>query len=470
MTSAVVDAALALTPDLLESALARVPEDQWFERKSARVSPRDLAVPLVAMANADGGVIVVGMHDGVLEDVPPQRRNAIRQAAMDFTQPPVRMHVEELTVGGDVPRTMIVLRVEPGETVHHTHKGDCYLRIGDESRRLSAAQERELIYDRGAAQYEASPTMLGVDDLDSAQLTSYAALIGVDSPQRALAARDLIDRQGRVAIAAALLFDERPQRELPNALVRILKYGADERGVGDAMTLEAGGDTRIEGSIPQQIREAAKAIEPLMPKWEQLGPAGLFEATSRIPRDAWLEGLVNAVVHRSYSMMGDHVRFEIFPNRVEITSPGRFPGLANPSRPLEVTRYARNPRIARVCADLGITRELGEGIRRLFSEMRRRGMADPVYEQTSSSVKLTLLAVDALPAEVNARLTSSARAILTAMRLHNGPLGTGELADLAGVTRMTATRALASLEQEGIVTWRGNSKRDPRATWALGQL
>ena len=88
---------------------------------------------------------------------------------------------------------------------------------------------------------------------------------------------------------------------------------------------------------------------------------------------------------------------EIFPNRVEITSPGRFPGLANPSRPLEVTRYARNPRIARVCADLGITRELGEGIRRLFSEMRRRGLADPIYEQTSSSVKLTLLAVDALP-------------------------------------------------------------------------
>lgn len=207
-----------------------------------------------------------------------------------------------------------------------------------------------------------------------------------------------------------------------------------------------------------------------MPKWEQLSPAGLFEATSRIPRDAWLEGLVNAVVHRSYSMMGDHIRFEIFPNRVEITSPGRFPGLANPSRPLEVTRYARNPRIARVCADLGITRELGEGIRRLFSEMRKRGLADPIYEQTSSSVKLTLLAVDALPAEVTARLTSSARAILTVLRLHQRPMGTGELADLSGVTRMTATRALAALEEEGIVTWRGNSKRDPRATWVLGQL
>lgn len=119
---------------------------------------------------------------------------------------------------------------------------------------------------------------------------------------------------------------------------------------------------------------------------------------------------------------------------------------------------------------MGITRELGEGIRRLFSEMRRRGLADPIYEQSSSSVKLTLLAVDALPAEVTARLTSSARGILAVLRVHNRPMGTGELADLAGVTRMTATRALAALEEEKIVSWRGNSKRDPRATWVLGQL
>lgn len=67
MTSAVVDAALALTANLLEGALAKVPEDQWFERESAWVAPRDLAAPLVAMANADGGVSVVGMHGGVLE-------------------------------------------------------------------------------------------------------------------------------------------------------------------------------------------------------------------------------------------------------------------------------------------------------------------------------------------------------------------------------------------------------------------
>ena len=108
---------------------------------------------------------------------------------------------------------------------------------------------------------------------------------------------------------------------------------------------------------------------------------------------------------------------------------------------------------------MGITRELGEGIPRIFTEMRRRGLVNPIYTQSSSTVTLTLLASDALPAEVVSRLTGSALAILDALRLGGQPLGTGQLAELAGVTRMTANRALAALEQEGIVTWRNVQAR-----------
>lgn len=122
-----------------------------------------------------------------------------------------------------------------------------------------------------------------------------------------------------------------------------------------------------------------------MPKWRQLAQSGFFEPTHRIPEGAWLEGLVNAVVHRSYSMMGDHIRVEIFPNRLEIFSPGRFPGLADPRHPLQIPRFARNPRIARVLSDMGVTRELGEGIKRMFEEMRRRGLSDPIYTRPQAA-------------------------------------------------------------------------------------
>lgn len=164
----------------------------------------------------------------------------------------------------------------------------------------------------------------------------------------------------------------------------------NDRGTGTGMSLLEGGDIRCDGSLPIQIEKAAELIEEWIPKVQALAPSGRFEPRPIIPRDVWLEGLVNAVLHRSYSNAGDHIRVEIFPNRVEIENPGRFPGLADPSNPKSISRYARNPRIVRVCSDLGIAREPGEGIKRIFAEMRRAGLTDPVYNQGSGSVRLVL--------------------------------------------------------------------------------
>ncbi|MGO4956943.1 ATP-binding protein [Luteococcus sp. Sow4_B9] len=465
MASKDVDEALTLHDQELLNALVALPEDQWFERKSGRIEAKDLAVALVAMANADGGTIVVGIHDGRVDPPSTKRANDLRQAAMDHTVPPVRVRCKHRSVGDDAD--VLVLQVEPGEQAHTLVNGTAYLRVGDESRKLSLPQFQELAYDRGNSQFEASPVPLAVSDLSPEQMATYTAAIGAAETTSMLRARDLLTRKGAVTVAACLLFADRPQLEFPSAHVRVLRFGADERGTGGSMTLEEAADIRVDGSLPVQIAEAAAHIERLLPKWRQLGPEGLFAPRSRIPRDAWLEGLVNAVVHRSYSMAGDHIRVEIFPNRIEITSPGRFPGIVDPTRPLEITRYARNPRIARVCADLGITRELGEGIQRIFAEMRRAGLTDPVYTQLSGAVRLTLMAADALPDEVLARLTPSARSILNAMRLAAEPCGTGALAAAAGVTRMTATRALGQLAGEGLVRREGQSPRDPRATWHL---
>lgn len=464
-----VDRALSESPTDAAQKLLTLPEGQWFERKSGRISPKDAAIALVALANADGGVVAIGLHDGKIDGVSDQRINDLRQTAFDHTVPPVRAHTSELRVEtpDGKPVTLLVIRVDPGDQVHTLTNGQCYLRVGDESRRLNAAQHQELMFDRGAAPYDSTPTTLQQGDLDQEQLQSYATMIGSSSVEDMLHARDLINRRGQLRVAAALLFDAHPQSEFPSAYVRVLRYDGTERGVGSSMTLEEGTDLRFGGPLPAQIKDAAEVIEAWVPKWQRLGDNGRFGPVPKIPREAWLEGLVNAVIHRSYSMMGDHIRVEIFSNRIEISSPGRFPGIADPHRPLQISRYARNPRIARVCSDLGITRELGEGIKRMFAEMRRRGLDAPIYTQSAEGVRLTLLTTDALPDDVLTRLTPSARQILDALRLSGTPLGTGQLAELVGVTRMTATRALNLLSEEGLITWRGTSKRDPRAVWEL---
>ena len=40
-------------------------ECQTFDCKSIQIDPKALAVPIVAMANADGGVLAIGVCQGV---------------------------------------------------------------------------------------------------------------------------------------------------------------------------------------------------------------------------------------------------------------------------------------------------------------------------------------------------------------------------------------------------------------------
>ena len=202
-----------------------------------------------------------------------------------------------------------------------------------------------------------------------------------------------------------------------------------------------------------------------MPKRRALGANGRFGPVALIPDQAWREGLVNAVIHRSYGWAGDHIRLEVFPDRIEITNPGGLPGLCDAAKPLDIRRYARNPRIARVCAEMGIAQELGEGIKRMFKTMRDAGLDDPVYTAASTQVRLTLYMSQRLRERDD--LAAVALTIIQAMRQAAVPLGTGQIAQLAGISNPTANRYLKQLQADGIVIWDRSSPRDPQATWRL---
>lgn len=469
VSSGEVDWALVQAAEKRAHGLLAASEDQWFERKSIRIKSRDLAPTLVAFANAEGGTIVIGLSGGVVEEVDgrPDQLNELRQCSIQHTDPPVRASCEEVEIVTEEGLNhLLVIRVAPGERVHRTAKGDCYLRVGDESRRLNFAQERELLYDRGQTQYDGEPAAdISFDDLDERLLGQFAKNIGLDDHARALQARSLLTLKGQPTNAAYLLFASRPQDLFPQAVVRVIRYLANDRGSGARLNIAEEGDARFEGPIPTVIHQAQEAVERWVPQRRALNTEGRFAAVPLVPRDAWLEGIVNAVVHRSYSLAGDHIRVEIFPNRIEIESPGRFPGLVNLNSPLKIARFARNPRISRVCADLRITQELGEGIRRMFEEMRHAGLDDPLYRQTSGSVRLVLTTNPRLDPKVAASLPRGSTDVLKLLETSDRQLGTGEVAVALGISRPTAVKRLNALRDVNLVDWHGKSARDPRAYW-----
>lgn len=301
MPSPSVQAALLLPAAQRAAALMATPEDQWFDRKSVRIAPKDLAADLVGFANAEGGTIVVGLSQGAVENIDSDARkeNALRQAALDFTVPAVRVRAERVAVGNDQePGHLLVLHIEPSELVHETTRGDCFLRVGDETRKLNYAQRQELHFDRGTSPSRRPPPQ-GYRWACSMPLRLSAWAKRSDShprpPPPRFCTRGASSPKEEVTVAGYLLTAAHPQLLHPQAVVRVLRYRAPYRGTGRLQTLDAEGDRRCERSIPAMIQAAQDVIARWVPKRRALTSSGRFEDIPLIPRDAWLEGLVNTL-------------------------------------------------------------------------------------------------------------------------------------------------------------------------------
>jgi ATP-dependent DNA helicase RecG len=461
-----------IQPSQLETLTTRR-EDQWFERKGSRTQPRAIAEAMVGMANAEGGTIVVGISDeGKVEGLRPEAIDRLRKAALDLTEPPVRHRVDFVaasTKGGeDVEIALIALiELESSDVLHRMTSGEIFLRVADETRRLRDSQARELEYDKGQSAYDGQPVRDAQrEDLDAELVTQYASTLGVQgNVDDALEARGLLVRKSGSlvpTVAGILLLCAAPQQFFPEAWIRVVEYEGQTRLTGARANVTS--DRRFEGPLSKQLEEASAYLQTRVPRAIRLGAAGRFQEVSTIPEHAWLEAVVNALIHRSYSLGGDHIRVDLFRDRIEVESPGRLPGLVREDN-IRSTRFARNPRLARAMSDLGYGRELGEGVDRMFEEMELAGLPDPKIEQRPASVVVTLLANPELARLLRTlpqRLAKSLE-VLTQRRF----VSTRELMEAIGVSRPTALKYLAELERLELVEHYDRAPKDPYGYWGV---
>ena len=456
-----------LTPVERTKQLGESPENQWFDRKGPRISQTDLAKAMVGMANAEGGLLAIGFRDGECVGADPSSKAASgwRQAAATRTEPPVAAEFEFLDCRGAGGKTVPVCLIEiaAGQAVHRTAGDEVYLRAGDSNLLQRFEQRLALHYDRADTSFEQRPAApFGSDELDEARVGAYLAVIGETRREAHLKTRKFLGPDDRATAAGVLMFGAAPQSAFPQALVRVLRFRGTKQFYGADQNLLF--DQRCGGTLPAQIEAAAEAIAEQLPQRHALGTEGKFKWIPLLPEAAWKEALVNAVVHRAYSNFGDQVRVSIYDDRLEVHSPGRFPGLATPRDLPNVIRFARNPQIARAMSELSYGEEIGEGLRRMIGEMEAHGRPPPLVEQTAGGVAVTLLIAPGLPAEL-ADAPPRAAALYQRLAASSG-LGTGELAREAGISAPTARKYLRLLEELGLARRIGSGPKDPRARWA----
>ena len=375
-------------------------EDQTFDCKSIQIDPKALAVPIVAFANADGGVLAIGVSDktrtieGV--DQHTEKLNELLRVPFDFCNPSIPVTCSYLPCKDkDGNENHILLMDIPASMYLHTNQADeAFMRVGDKSRKLTFDERVQLMYDKGERFYEDTAVYgATIDDIDMDAVADYAKLVGYGkSPLQYLRENNgfvKANKQGEedVSTACILLFGKYPQKFFPRARTRFIRYeGVDEK-VGAEMNVIK--DVTFEGTILNQVKKTIEFIETQVREHTFLGQHAQFVTKRDYPEFVIQEMTVNACCHRAYNIKGTEIQIKMFDDRLVFESPGKLPGQVKPNN-IRHTHFSRNPKIAAFLKAYHFVKEFGEGFDRICREQEANGANVPSFRTDEFILKITV--------------------------------------------------------------------------------
>ncbi len=362
------------------------PRVHWFPED---VSIDALAETMVALANSQGGSILIGIapRQPRIQGLraPERAIDRVFQAALQ-ADPPLVLPLPQIY---EQQNARILWVMVPAGLPHVYNLNGRYLSRDDRHNiTLSGSALRKLMVRRGVVQFENSvPPRASLQELDQDRIDNYLSALklpGSEDPIQQLTRRGCL-RTGadgpQPTYAALLLFGHHPQQWLPNASILAARFSGP--AFQDQFIKQ-----EITGTLIQQIQSAEQFVRDHLRS--EVSMSGLVrEEYPEYPLAAVRELLVNAIAHRDYNVQGDTIHLHIFSNRLEVRSPGVLPGPVNLDNLMDV-RFSRNPIIVQVLADLGYIEKLGYGLDRVLASMRRRGLPDPIFEEAGGTFRVTL--------------------------------------------------------------------------------
>jgi ATP-dependent DNA helicase RecG len=385
-------------------------EGSGVEFKRDDVRPEQLAKEIVALANFQGGMVLLGVEDdGTITGV--QRQN-LEEWVMDtvfgrYVHPMILPFFE--TVQVDDQRRVAVVSLTQGTAkpyvVRHRDREEIYVRAGSISRKASREQQARLFALGGMLHPELLPVSgTGVADLDLERLHDYLGQL-LNDPEipgdagawvkRLSALGFMTERTGGdpvCTIAGVVLFGRRPRWALRQAGVRWMAFE------GDSMDYAAADDAVLDEPLVglwrnregSRILERGGLLEGLLERMRPFVSVESAKLTDGLRRErrwhypvaALREALVNALAHRDWTRIED-VEVVSYADRLEVKSPGALQNSMTVEKMLAGQRSPRNPLIVDVLRDYGYVDARGMGVRTKIVPLllKQNGVA-PEFEAT----------------------------------------------------------------------------------------
>lgn len=393
---------------LMTSLLSEARETPWLEFKCNNADPARIGEYMSAIANAaalhdrDEGYAVWGVEDGTRTPVgttfDPNTAKLGGQPLLihlaSMLAPAIQLGVLEVSLGD---RRIVVIRVPAASTSPIAYKGDRFVRIGESVTKLQGRPEERTLFaklDKTPFEMRAAMTRLGeADVLPLLDYPAYFDLLKVPLPENRAAILEQFagDRLIRfepdgwtITNLGALLFAKSLGRfdALARKAVRVVVYKNDDRS-------EIVKQQAVDKGYAAGFMGLVRWIDDQIPQNVHIGEA-LRTQTKMYPDVAVRELVANALLHQDITITGTGPLVEVFPQRIEITNPGR--PLIDPKRFLDLPPISRNERLASLMRRMGMCEELGSGIDRVLGLIEAFQLPAPDFGVTDGNTRVTLYA------------------------------------------------------------------------------
>jgi len=340
-------------------------ENSSIEFKNEQVRGENLAREMVAFANSQGGIILLGVEDdGSISGCSQltEQEERIMNIARNNVIPSIIPKVQRMEIQN---KTTLIIHIEKGlNKPYQTQNHQFLVRVGSTNRTVTQLELLRLFQQAGFFHYDLNEVPhTGIKDIHFSKIEEYllkyeVSLVdeSMEEKMNILKNMDIIGENSEMTVGGLLIFGLHPQRYLRNASISFARY------LGDDVTENLLDLKVIEGTLDYQIDTTTALI------MSHLGMPSSIQNTKRIDlqetydRKIMRELIVNACIHRNYAILGSRIRVLMFDHRLEIHSPGRLPNTVTVEKMKRGVSYASNPVLLKFMENLRYIDKLGRGI------------------------------------------------------------------------------------------------------------
>jgi|LGOV01.1.fsa_nt_gb ATP-dependent DNA helicase RecG len=368
-------------------------ECKTVEFKAALPKGDNLSKTVIAFSNMAGGKIVMGVEDktgriiGINDNEAIDFPDKISNIIYDRCNPSILPEIYVVQING---ATVLVVEIFPGplKPYYLKKKGKrdgTYIRVGatnklaDMEMLIDLERQRRNISLDEEVDYDKDESSIHFEQLQR-DFQKYTGKKLIFNDLLTLQALKKDKKKFHPTVGGLLIAGKEEYFEYSR--IKCARFKGND--VGEFIDQK-----EFAGPLYEQVENAMKFAMIYIAK------AGIVKGLQRIdtyeiPLEAIREALVNAVVHRDYSISGADIKFAVFDDRIEITSPGALPKALEIEDILSGRSEIRNKVIARFFKEIHFIEQWGTGIKKILKACKSAGIREPEFRESGLFFKVIL--------------------------------------------------------------------------------